>query len=428
MPYLGRSSDGFGVRDRFVYTASGSETSLSGADDNSRTLKFQDGTYVDVYLNGVLLLRDTDYVTTTTNTIGSLASLAANDIVEVVVYDVFTVSDTVSKTSGGSFGGAISVNGNITAGGALSGVTTLTTTSTATIGGATTISGDTAISGNLRSDSSADGIQIDATNDSAGNAGDLILLDGTDGSATNAGSSLLYEDGTGDPANYFNNNAKFSSNVEIGGDVTSVNTITSGIITAPSIRKTSSTPTFTIPAADGDDGQAIITNGSGTLSFGDAGGGKILQVVHTQKNESFETTSSTFVVITGLTANITPSATSSKILIMMSAPYSSTANAGQISIFKGGSNLLDSLRGSNLGSRTACTTSAGNPESGADEQMNNNSFSIIDSPSSTSQLTYDIRVRGNGSTMIINGNHNPDNIQQRPCSISSITLMEIDGS
>ena len=36
----------------------------------------------------------------------------------------------------------------------------------------------------------------------------LRLLDGTDGSATNGDTSLLYEDGTGDPANYFNNNIK----------------------------------------------------------------------------------------------------------------------------------------------------------------------------------------------------------------------------
>ena len=110
-----------------------------------------------------------------------------------------TTSGNISATSG-----------SITAGGALSGVTTLTTTSTATIGG------DTAISGNLRSDTSADGIQIDATDGSASNAGDLILLDGTDGSATNAGSSLLFEDGTGDPANYFNNNIKFSGDVKVG--------------------------------------------------------------------------------------------------------------------------------------------------------------------------------------------------------------------
>ena len=106
--------------------------------------------------------------------------------------------------------GASTLTGSITAGGALSGVTTLTTSSTATIGG------DTKISGNLRSDSSADGIQINATDGSAGNAGDLVLLDGTDGSATNAGSSLLYEDGTGDPANYFNNNIKFSGDVKVG--------------------------------------------------------------------------------------------------------------------------------------------------------------------------------------------------------------------
>ena len=110
-----------------------------------------------------------------------------------------TTSGNISATSG-----------SITAGGALSGVTTLTTTSTATIGG------DTSITGNLRSDTSADGIQIDATDGSASNAGDLILLDGTDGSATNAGSSLLFEDGTGDPANYFNNNIKFSGDVKVG--------------------------------------------------------------------------------------------------------------------------------------------------------------------------------------------------------------------
>ena len=107
MPYLGRSTDGFGVRDRFVFTASGSETSLSGSDDNNRTLKYQDGTYIDVFMNGVLLLRGTDYNTTTANTIGGLASLAANDIVEIIVYDVFSVADTVSKTDGGGFSGSV---------------------------------------------------------------------------------------------------------------------------------------------------------------------------------------------------------------------------------------------------------------------------------------------------------------------------------
>ena len=111
-------------------------------------------------------------------------------------------SDSVTNfTSSGTItAAAITASSTATISGAL------TTSSTATIGG------DTTISGNLRSDSSADGIQINATDGSASNAGDLILLDGTDGSATNAGSSLLYEDETSDPTAYFEgNNVNFSA-------------------------------------------------------------------------------------------------------------------------------------------------------------------------------------------------------------------------
>ena len=57
-------------------------------------------------MNGVLLLRGTDYNTTTANTIGGLASLAANDVVEIIVYDVFSVANTVSQT-GGTFTGDV---------------------------------------------------------------------------------------------------------------------------------------------------------------------------------------------------------------------------------------------------------------------------------------------------------------------------------
>jgi len=167
MPYLGRSTDGFGVRDRFVYTASGSETSVSGADDNSRVLKFQDGIYVDVYLNGVLLLRDTDYNTTTANTIGSLASLAASDVVEIIVYDVFSVANTVPQT-GGTYNGSVTFNNNIT------------------------------VEGNINDENIYDDrtILLDGTDSSFSNEGSKILLDGTDSSATNAGDNLIFETDT----------------------------------------------------------------------------------------------------------------------------------------------------------------------------------------------------------------------------------------
>ena len=113
MPYIGKSPS-FGVRNRFVYVASADDTSVSGADANGATLTFTDGAFVDVYLNGVLLKPTTDYNTSTANTIAGLSALSANDEVTVVVYDVFTVADTVSATSGGTFSGNVTHGGTVT--------------------------------------------------------------------------------------------------------------------------------------------------------------------------------------------------------------------------------------------------------------------------------------------------------------------------
>lgn len=113
MPYIGRSTDGFGVRNRFLFVADASDTSVSGADANGATLTFTDGAYVDVYLNGVLLKAGTDYNTNTANTIAGLSALSANDEVTVLVYDIFSVADTVSATSGGTFSGAVTLSGGV---------------------------------------------------------------------------------------------------------------------------------------------------------------------------------------------------------------------------------------------------------------------------------------------------------------------------
>jgi hypothetical protein len=117
MAYIGKSPTGTGIRQRYYFTATGSETSLSGTDDNNLTLSFSDGAYVDVYLNGVLLVAGTDYNTSTANTISGLSALAANDIAEIVVYDVFTVADTVSAKDGGTFSGNVVFSGTIDANG-----------------------------------------------------------------------------------------------------------------------------------------------------------------------------------------------------------------------------------------------------------------------------------------------------------------------
>ena len=112
MAYIGKSPTGTGVRQRYYFTATGGETSLSGTDDNGLTLSYSDGAYVDVLLNGIELVAGTDYNTSTANTIAGLAALAASDVVTVTVYDIFTVADTVSAKDGGTFSGNVGLAGN----------------------------------------------------------------------------------------------------------------------------------------------------------------------------------------------------------------------------------------------------------------------------------------------------------------------------
>jgi len=80
MPYLGRGP-GFGIRQKFFYTASVNDTSVSGSDNNNLVLSFSDGLFIDVYLNGVLLDPNSDYNTTTANTVAGFSALSANDFV-----------------------------------------------------------------------------------------------------------------------------------------------------------------------------------------------------------------------------------------------------------------------------------------------------------------------------------------------------------
>tara|TARA_R100000655_G_scaffold41926_1_gene77844 strand:- start:1410 stop:2252 length:843 start_codon:yes stop_codon:yes gene_type:complete len=105
MGYIGKSSDGFGIRERYRYSASGSQTAFTGSDLDSKTLQIDSGSLVDVYLNGVLL--DTaDYNTSTANTVTLSSGATASDEVMIIVYDVFALSDAMPKT-GGAFTGNV---------------------------------------------------------------------------------------------------------------------------------------------------------------------------------------------------------------------------------------------------------------------------------------------------------------------------------
>ena len=131
----------------------------------------------------------------------------------------------------------------------------------------------------------------------------------------------------------------------------------------------------------------------GDNTFAAAGGGKVLQVLTATDSTKRTTTSTSFVTASNtLSVDITPSATSSKVAIWISTVIGNdTTEAQAIStIYRDSTNL-------------------GNGDSGMLRTYNfsgstrqSASLIFLDSPSSTSQLTYQLYVRGTGGNTEIN--------------------------
>ena len=133
MAYIG-TSPANGVRRKHTYTATAGQTSFSGADDNNVTLTYVDTEYLDVYQNGVKLVAVSDYASTTGTSVVLVQGASVDDIVEIIAFDIFSVADTVSAGSGGSFGGNIGIGG------------TLAVTGNTTIGGTLGVTGEATFS------------------------------------------------------------------------------------------------------------------------------------------------------------------------------------------------------------------------------------------------------------------------------------------
>jgi hypothetical protein len=145
-----------------------------------------------------------------------------------------------------------------------------------------------------------------------------------------------------------------------------------------------------------------------TDSLGAGVGGKVLQVVTATDSTERTTTSTSFVTGSNtLSVNITPSSTSSKIFVTCNFTYQTPSGTASffVSLFKDSTNLGNSTNG------------FGNIFDGDSYYRGNATLQILDSPSTTSEVTYQFYLRVGGGT----GKINPEG------SISTITAYEIAG-
>ena len=114
VPWIAASSAGSASLINFNYTATASQTTFSGADDNSRTLSYTVDNLI-VTRNGVVLEDGTDYTATNGTSIVLAVAATAGDEINVVAFESFTTADMVSATNGGTFQNNVTVNGTMTA-------------------------------------------------------------------------------------------------------------------------------------------------------------------------------------------------------------------------------------------------------------------------------------------------------------------------
>ena len=156
--------------------------------------------------------------------------------------------------------------------------------------------------------------------------------------------------------------------------------------------------------------------------------GSVLQVQSTAKLDVFSTTSTSFTDVTGLSVSITPSSTSNKIYIMASVPISSdTADRNcLLEVTRGDTQIYiaDQSGSSRVRAGGGIHTTHGVSQTQENQYAN---IMFLDSPSSSSSLTYKIKALVKSGTMFIGRTGDSTDNDNRASFPSSITVMEVAG-
>ena len=146
------------------------------------------------------------------------------------------------------------------------------------------------------------------------------------------------------------------------------------------------------------------------------GGGGIVQIVQTFKNDATSTSSATFGDISGMSATITPTSTSSKILVRFSLCISSTTGTlTHFNLLRGSTNIAEPSTSVNNASTIQTYTNS--------PKIVQQDYEFLDSPSTTSATTYKLQWRSHASSAVSSLNQYFDNTAY--VGTSTMTLMEV---
>ena len=157
------------------------------------------------------------------------------------------------------------------------------------------------------------------------------------------------------------------------------------------------------------------------LSFA-ASSGKLGQVVSATKTDTFTTTSTSFVDVTGLSVSITPTATNSKIFIVVDL----VGGAVPTTVAMFGVLLRNSTQIALADAASSRTRASGFLQTTNNDSCAMMSINFLDSPATTSATTYKMQIAANAvSTVAVNRSISDSNSAAFGRTVSTITVMEI---
>ena len=201
----------------------------------------------------------------------------------------------------------------------------------------------------------------------------------------------------------------------------------------------SGTGIFTVAAPNSNTDRTLtLPDGAGTLVRDDGSGkllkaqmptGSVLQVVTTFKNDVFSASlaGGSFTDVTGFSVTITPISTTSKILVLASYTLATGGAAMTSRLLRNGTLISNGIAtGARVSASSAAISHTGDANRGVPTSIN-----FLDSPSTTSAVTYKLQigaVEPSGTHTCFFNTSGVDNdaaYNARPAS--SITLLEIAG-
>ena len=180
-------------------------------------------------------------------------------------------------------------------------------------------------------------------------------------------------------------------------------------------------------ASSGSNNIVLAADGSTTISNLSGGVGKILQIQSTVLTGAQSTTSASYVDISGFSVNITPSATSSKILVQAAMRVSGVDEEAYLQMIRTVGGTATAIGNGTGGNHAAFTQVLAWSSGNGYYDYHDVPFLILDSPNTTSAITYKLQWRRQQSSTLYLGRtgYSATSSNYSGCSSNTIIVMEV---